>query len=252
MPSPLPHSADIRSEIDRYLKDAATLLSASTAILKTSGPFRAIYKSTLATDAVLAKLTSTEQPKLSVCRSILRRVPLLIAFGQVSTGRIELRRFIEVAYWCVYFTDHPVEWAHFCTTPETGYVKSTDEPIAFCAHRNLAFYADYAKERFRAERSGLAATAAEELYVDYAALSATVHPGRAATTKVVKPVKEDIDSAALESFGTTKRRICSSSCIMLGALLRPRFDRLPPMHRAWFDWLVGEKRRTVRQGPFGL
>ena len=252
MPSPLPHSAAIRTEIDRYLKDAATLLFTSTAMLKTSGTFTAIYKSTLATDAVLAKLSSTERPRLSVCRSILRRVPLLIALGQVSTARIELRRFIEVAFWCVYFSEHPVEWVHFHSNPELTYVTDMAKPITFFAHRNLAFYANYAKERFRAEPSGLAGTAAEMLYVDYGALSATVHPGRAATTTKIKPAMEDITSAALESFATTKRRICSSSCIMLAALLRPRFDRLPPMHRAWFDWLVGEKRKTVRRGPFGL
>jgi hypothetical protein len=40
---------------------------------------------------------------------------------------------------------------------------------------------------------------------------------------------------------------------VLAAHFRQRFDKLPPVHRAWFDWLVGSKvAKKIRSGPFGL
>jgi hypothetical protein len=41
--------------------------------------------------------------------------------------------------------------------------------------------------------------------------------------------------------------------IVLAAFFRTKFENLPPVHRAWFDWLVGSNTaKRIRSGKFGL
>lgn len=252
MASVLPHSAQIRADIAKYLTDAAALASKSSSRLNSSGNFRAIYKITLATDAVLSKLSPKLTPRLAVPRSIIQRVPVLIAVSQIPAAKVELRRFIEVAMWAVYFSDHPIEWATFESHPERGIQSDTDSPITYNAHREPAFYRNYAKERFSNEPSGLAKQAVADLGVQFSYLSAMAHGAALAARKRLLPPIEEVDEKNLSDVMTHQRRVCASVCIMLSAFCRQQFDGLPPAHRAWFDWLLGTKASSLRSKPFGL
>jgi hypothetical protein len=254
MPSALPHSAQIRADIASYLKEAREVVADCARKVGLSGAYRNIYRTCLATDSVLQKLTtSRERPRLTVARGLIQRVPLLVAVGQVAASHSELRRFIEVVVWCVYFTDHPVEWQTFTDDPVHGFAKDIATPITFCAFRERAFYSNYAEELFKRENSGVASAAAKELSLNYGKLNAKVHPAHAATTKNLKPAWDSLTVSDLDSLAKMNRSVCANACIILAAYFRNRMERLPPVHRAWFDWLVGSViAKRIRSGPFGL
>ena len=55
------------------------------------------------------------------------------------------------------------------------------------------------------------------------------------------------------NFNRTQKAVFSNSCILIAAFNRKQFDKLPPMHRAYFDWLVGTKlKKNIRAGAFGI
>ena len=147
MSSILPHNAQVRSDITSYLNEVLDVVRDCRSALESSSEFRAIYKIALSTDVVLRSLSQRENPRLSSARSLVQRIPYLIAVGQETAARAELRRLIELSFWCVYFTDHPVEWRCLERTPTRGLVKVMDSPISFCAHRERTFYSNYCQER---------------------------------------------------------------------------------------------------------
>jgi hypothetical protein len=57
--------------------------------------------------------TPNLKPSLNAARSIVLRFPMLTAIGQGAISKAELRRFLELIFWTIYFTDHPVEWSEF-------------------------------------------------------------------------------------------------------------------------------------------
>jgi hypothetical protein len=249
----LPHSSIIRRQVDTYLTHAAELTQVSSDSLRTSGEFTAVYKTALAADAVLSKLSGNERPKLSAARTVVRRVPLLLTFGQIEAASVELRRLIELSFWCIYFTDHPVEWRSFLKSPGKGIEVERTEPIAFCAHREPSYYANYAKERFRDEPSGIAGEAAGLLTMHYGTLSGVVHAGSLTLKGGVVPPIVPPSTSDLSSFMKTFRQVAGAVCLIVGAFRQRKFDSLPPMHRAWFDWLIGgSMRKRVRSQSFGL
>lgn len=254
MSSVLPHNAQIRQDVSSYLSEARNIVTECTSKVETSGDYRNLYKSCLACDSVLQKLsTSRETPRLAVARGLIQRVPLLAAIGQLPACHNELRRFVEVVLWCIYFTDHPVEWQAFSGDPSRGFAKDLSTPITFCAFRERAFYSNYAEELFQCESSGIAAAASKQLSVIYNELNADVHAAHAATTTGFKPAWDSLTNAELASLAKKHRIVCSNSCIVLSAHFRQRFDKLPPVHRAWFDWLVGSNlAKKVRSTSFGL
>jgi hypothetical protein len=251
MPSALPHNEKIRLDLASYLAEAVEFAKESVDRLTKSGDFRAIYKTCLATDSVLAKLSRQETPRLKAARSLVRRIPLLIVCGQTDVARGQLRCLIEIAFWCVYFTDHPVEWEEFQNNPTLGIATSISEPIRYCAHRERRFYSDYATELLSVEPSHIATRAVQELTALYADLNRYVHGGHALLKSSLHPVLDD--SAELPAFSKTLRTACANTCIVLSAFLSTRFDTLPAVHREWFDWLVSLKTaKKIRAGKFGI
>jgi hypothetical protein len=115
------------------------------------------------------------------------------------------------------------------------------------------FYSNYAQELFKRETSGIAATAAAELSVGHGKLNAEVHPSHAATTKSLKPAWDCLTGPELKSLAATNRSVCANASIVLAAYFRKRTEKLPPVHRAWFDWLVGPViAKKIRSAKFGL
>jgi hypothetical protein len=178
---------------------------------------------------------------------------MLVGIGQQSVAMVELRRFIELICWTVYFSDHPVEWRSFEAKSVKGFSQDMRRPISYSAHRELAFYVEYALELMNPESSGLGIQAVDAIKQVSHELNAAVHAGQMAQATIRKPPHEDTSEAALRRFGGAQRRVFSNCCILLAAYCRPQFDRLNAAGRAHFDWLVGAKvRKRIRQGPFGL
>lgn len=254
MSGPLPHTSELQAMADEYLADAVALLSKSLNSLRKTSQFRSVYRNSLAADAVLSKLlTQNVRPKASAARSLILRIPFLAGMGQIGVANIELRRFIEVIFWSIYFTDHPVEWESFERDPSRGYERDMRSPIQYCAHREAGFYADYAKERLRSEPSKLAVSAVESLRKNQSILNADVHPGKLTRAKTrIPPLEKDLP-AVLKQFGALQKSVFSQSCILIAAVNRNRFNNLQASERAHFDWLVGSKaKKLIRGGPFGL
>jgi len=254
MAGPLPHTSEVQAMTVKYLDDALAIISTQFGRLEKLSEFRGIYRICLAADAALSKLQSKRmRPSLKAARSIVRRIPLIVAVRQLAVGRIELRRFIELLFWTTYFTDHPIEWANFESNPKGGYGKSIDNPISFCARRESAFYANYAKERMKGEPSGLGADAVDWLRRALRELNSIVHPGGIATSKLRIPPFEGVGKDALVEFSKSLRGVLGQGCTLAAAINRRGFDRLPPMHRAHLDWLIGtENSKKLRKGAFGL
>jgi hypothetical protein len=249
----LPHSTVIRGQIDSYLGQAAHLTKASADALRSNGDFTAVYKIALATDSVLSKLASNERPKLTAARTVVRRVPFLAIVGQTDAAMVDLRRLIELCFWCVYFSEHPVEWRSFAESPGRGIEAEKTEPISLAAHREPSHYANYARERFHGEPSGLAVEATDSLRAHYGTLSGSVHASSLTSGKLLLPPIRVPPKQDLPRLMSTFKSVAGSVCLVLAAFHRKRFERLPPMHREWFDWLIGDQlKRRLRSGQFGL
>jgi hypothetical protein len=254
MAGPLPHSATIQSEADAFIDEVVSATLDASKKLKKSPEFRWIYRTSLATDAVLSKLLrhSKRPPPFGV-RSSVRRIPLLICSLQVVAAGIELRRFLELVAWDIYFAEHPIEWERFKATPGQGYSKDDKDPIAFCAHRELDFYLNYAKSRLQFEPSQISVQALTKLKLLKGQLNESVHPGLAVHMGGSVVPLDSIDSLTLTAFQKRQRAVFSNACIVTAGVRRRLFDSLPAMHRAHFDWLVGaDVQKKIRSGPFGV
>jgi hypothetical protein len=235
------------------LEEVKDLVADCAKKIEGMGEFRNIYKTCLATDCVLRRLTKRERPRLTAARGIIQRVPLLVATGQLRGVRGELRRFIELVFWCVYFSDHPVEWTAFAQNPTRGYSSERSDPITYCAFRERAFYTNYAQELFSRETSGIALEAANALAAICNELNPDAHAGRAAAGRRLIPAWDALDAPQLAALANTNRSACAAACIILAAYLKRQFNRLPAVNRAWFDWLVGPSMaKRIRSGAFGL
>lgn len=252
MPSVLPHSSVIRAQSESYADELRGALDNHVSSRSATSDARSVYKVTLAADSVLARLaTRRARPRLATHRAALRRTLPVFLAGQLEPARLVLRQLIELVFWTVYFSEHPVEWASFEANPVQG-MKDAG-PISHAAHREPAFYRAYAKERFGGEPSGLAESAANELAREYGNLSMVVHAGPRSLIRGLGLALEEPASNELGGFRKVHRSICASTCIVLCASNKAQFDRLPPVHRAWFDWLIGTTRsKVLRSGPFGL
>lgn len=249
----IPHSAQLRRSLLEYIDEIEDWVGECISESRDSTALAAIYKATLAADAVLAKLPATAVPKLRTHRSVLRRIPLAVATGQLPSAWYELRRGVELTFWSVYFNGHPVEWSHFSRQPSLGFASRMEHPIEFCAHREITFYCNYAKELMQQEPSGFAVKAANGLAAKLSMLNAEIHPGHESLTSSLVPKAAIGAGHGIERFRKAHREVTSWICILLGAYFRKSFDRLPPMYRGWFDWLVGaEIAKEIQSGPFGL
>ena len=254
MASVLPHSTVLRRESALYLDDVETLAKRTVNSVRSAAAFRSVYKVVLATDTVLGGIAGARQrPKLSTLRAVLRRVPLLVSLAQISGAAIELRRIIELCFWTVYFTEHPREWTRFTELPSHGIARADADPLTWAACREPSYYRQYAREVLRGDPSGLAREAVDRLGVQYGNISEVVHPARLTVGGRIPPVLESHEERDLQASARQIRAVCSGVVLVLAAVSPNRFNRLGPVPRAWFDWLVGTPTsRRLRAGPFGL
>ena len=249
-----PGSWQLRVLTTEYILDANSLIEESLKQVQASSAFGDVYHISLSADTVLSGFRDPRlHPRVAGARSIILRVPLLVGIGQQSVAMVELRRLVELVFWTVYFSDHPVEWRAFAATSGSGFSQDTRKPISYMAHRELSYYIEYARELMGEEPSGLGAEAVEAIKQVSHELNAAVHPGQIAQLVGRKAPHEDVSDSSLRKFSRRQRRVFSSCCTLLAAYRRAQFDRLSAAARAHFDWLVGPKvRRQVRSGPFGL
>jgi hypothetical protein len=249
-----PGSVQLRQQISAYVNDAKLITSNSIDAAQSTSEFGDVYHCSLSAEVVLSGLRTPKlRPRLAGARSIVLRVPLLVGIGQQSVAMVELRRFVELICWTVYFTDHIVEWGRFEADSTAGFSQDARSPISFAAHRQLNYYVDYARELMASEPSGLGAEAVDAIRQVCHELNCAVHPGETAQATTMNPPHDDVSAATLRHFGRVQRRVFSNCCILLAAYRRQQFDRLKAAARAHFDWLVGSKlRKRVRHGRFGL
>ena len=121
------------------------------------------------------------------------------------------------------------------------------------AHRGFSFYSNYVLELMKGETSGIAHQAASSLIRISSELNAAVHPGEIAiSTRKIPPV-DDISEQMLMNFNKIQKAVFSNGCILIAAFNCKQFNKLPPMNRAYFDWLVGTKlKKNIRSGDFGI
>ena len=215
----LPSTKEITSHIASYIDEAEPLVAKSFKRARNSAEFREIYKATLATDVVLESLSDPRiKPSLEAVRTAAVRTPILVALAQISVATIELRRFLEVAIWSIYFTHHPVEWEHFEGKRGLGFTRNPSRPIALAAHRDLNSYMLYAKEYMEAEPSGIATEALRSLEADKKLLNAAVHAGDIARKPSANPPFDGMDIKSLRKFAGLQRRIFSHTLIVLSCV----------------------------------
>lgn len=253
MATTLPHNKKVQQHVASYVTELRGEFQRLLGTVEGSPEFRNIFRVCWGCDVVFAGLSSRERPKLAAARSIVRRLPVLVGAGQLDAARWDLRRLIELVFWAVYFTNHPVEWQAFSTNPVDGYAVRSDQPISFCAHRERSYYANYAIELFDGEPSGIAREAAQRLNHLASQLNAFVHAGREVNQKQIGVACDRLTNAEFASYRRLHHDVCAPSCVVLAAILRPRFDRLSANEREWFDWLVGSPtNKKIRSGEFGL
>jgi hypothetical protein len=185
-------------------------------------------------------------------KSITVRIPVLIATGQFSVAEVELRRFVELVVWAVYFTDHGIEWKHFIDDSK-GFSQDQRRPITYASRRELSFYLEYARELMEDEPSGIPVRAIGKLRDALSRLNSNVHAGRLAKTARAIPPHDDMQETALRSFASIQRASFAGCCVLLAAYRRKKFDAMNAVARDHFDWLLGPQlKKDVRKGPFGL
>lgn len=249
-----PRASQLGEQVAAYVADVRAIVESSLTACQASRAFHEIYHASLSVDCILRGLaTPSLRPRVAASRSIVLRVPLLASVGQLSVAALELRRFIELVCWTVYFSSHPVEWLSFESDAASGFSQDMRKPISYAAHRELGYYIEYARELMAREPSGLGVGSVDALkHVSYE-LNRSVHAGELARAKAGAPVIEAPSDGDFRHFGQIQRRVFSNSCILLAAYKRSRFDRLNAAARSHLDWLVGAKvRRQLRSGPFGL
>jgi hypothetical protein len=250
----LPSSAQRRKLVDEYCADGHELVKRCLATSSSSAAFQEIYQLSLAAHTVLGNLSNHKlRPRVNPARSVVLRVPLLAGIGQASVAETELRRFVELILWALYFTDHSVEWNKFNQKTTSGFAQDARKPISYAAHRELGFYLEYAYELMENEPSGLGMKAVDEIKQSVRKLNAAVHAGRLARELGKILPHDQVTEPTFRNFCTIQRQTFASCCLLLAAYQRKSFDTLSASSRAHFDWLVGAKlRREVRKGPFGL
>jgi hypothetical protein len=254
MAGPLPHGKQFAQWTIDYLADSERITRKSFSALSNSPEFRRIYRNSFAGDAVISKLSSTHwRPRSHSMRCLILRIPFIVGVRQISLAAVELRRLIEITFWVIYFTDHPVEWAEFEANPSKGFHPSIEQPIRYCARRGLKLYVDYAAERFQSEPSGLAKIAVEDLRKLSAEINPIVHPAQLSTATRKPPPFENLGAADLSTFEQLQKAVFSASALALASLFRREFDKFPATYRAQFDWLIGDTlAKKIRAGNFGL
>lgn len=249
----LPHSKEIDRRINSYLDDFHENIEQSISDLRKSSTYKTIFKNSQACFSILKNNNLSKHSLIKIAAGIPRRIPLLIAARQVSPAYIELRRFTELIVWNPYFIDHPIEWDEFSKNPDTGYTRDPKTPIAFCAHREISWYFDYARELYKSEPSGLTKTSINSLQHQYRNLSKYVHAmDNPVQGKILSSPFDDISDKNLSKFQNAQKVVFLSSSLLICSK-RKQLEKLEAIERDWFDWLISKKNaRIIRSERFGI
>lgn len=248
----LPHSKITHAHCVEYLTSVKNETGLSVERLKKCPDYKGTYKACLSGHLVLPRF-APKSSFLLASANVARRIPLLIACQQLVSADIQLRRVIEMTVLHGYFREHPVELARFMKYPTEGFARDRGNPIAFCAHREFSWFADYCVARVADDPSGLGTASLATMREHYSSLSAQVHIGlQASSTNMLTDSFDDLDSVALNAFTTRVRSIMAAAVTLLGVLHPERVARLNAIERGWFDWLVGASSATAfRSAQFG-
>jgi hypothetical protein len=244
----------LSQKADHFLTEVEEACKTAATTAKKSPTFKQIFRVALAGESVLSTIRSRKLcPEISAIRNTSRRVPVLIALGQIGLAKVELRRLLELTFWVVYFTHHPREWDHFDGKRQFGFTRDVNKPIGYAAHRDLSFYFSYALEYMESEPSGQAMSAINILNDVKKQLNASVHAGQIARQPSVQIPFDRFAENDLQQFLSLQKLALANSIILLLAFDRRTFDSLQAGPRAYFDWLIdANARRNIRKGPFGL
>lgn len=177
---------------------------------------------------------------------------MLAGIGQVSVAKTELRRYLELILWTIYFTDHPREWKEF-EKKGSGFARDVHRPISYAAHRELVHYLDYARELMHGELSGAVKESIDLIRQSSHVLNAAVHPGQLARTKGKLAPFESPSAQTLKEFARLQRDVFSGSCVLVAAFQISKFNSLNASAKAHFEWLLRPRlRKQIKTGPFGL
>lgn len=244
----------LKQQVRQYLSDTKNIVNECLKTASSATQFSEAFRISLATKSVLSGLAAPNlRPSLSVAQTIVLRIPMLSAIGQGSIAQTEFRRFLELLFWTIYFTDHSTEWAEFQKAKSGGFSRDQHKPISFAANRELGYYVDYTAELMENDPSGLGSQSVAALKTVIHELNSNVHAGQIAKEQGKLVPYENPDPVYLSKFARLQRSVFSPSCVVLAAYKRQRFERLTAASRANFDWIVGPAfRRKIRSGPFGI
>ena len=167
-----------------------------------------------------------------------------MALHQPVLACIELRRVIEATFDCIYFADHPVEWRSLEDVGRVQIESDSKQPIAYNACREPSFYANYAKELFATEISGLAKPASEFLSVKYSELSKDVH-AKIHSSPSMSSMLDEMSAKKFASLSKLISGVYSRILIVLAAKNVDKYNALPPVERELSAWLIGEENQNI-------
>lgn len=255
MTSILPNPRQVTKNLNEYLGEVHAEVNHAFESVRRSPEYRNIYKIAVAAHGSLRRIRVKRNESIQAAAAITRRVPMLVALGQLGLTYVELRRFVELICWFVYFRHHPVEWDEFLAGTTKGLSTQMDDPIAYCARRETSFYLRYAKSLFRPEVSGVCAPAVRVLAEQYTTLHRFAHAATAAASRVswLRLPTDPMSRKNLSDLARKQRKVFSSGCIAAFGVVPNALGRLDAVERAWFDWLIGaENSKGLRGSEFGM
>jgi hypothetical protein len=245
---PITHSRVTHGHMVEYLDEIVARVSTNAAALTNSQNFKAVYKNSLAAFVTLKVFSNRQLLLLRIAAELCRRTPILLVDGQVSEATASLRRFVEIIAWFPYFDDHPVEWAHLQKEPSLGYTRFDENPIAYAAHREIAYYFAYIVEKSECDSGSILARAIADLKIGFIKTSSAVHAGVLAAQAVTVDPFDKLSPEVLKAFGDLQRSIFRAGLIVASWSLPEVVHRLPAVERSWFDWLLKEWAHAARSG----
>jgi len=249
----IPHSALLQANLKAYLSEAIKGANRVSRRLSSETEYVGVFRNSIAAYSVLAKLSRGSRVSLlNTAASTVRRCPLLLAFGQISLARMELRRFLESASRFPYFLEHPVEWHRVLSDPEVGTARDDSDPIGWCAAREQRWYVNYIKERFP-DSSGLIKWSVETYLRLYKDMSTDIHVTKDASLRLqIADAIELPASKEIKQFRESQRAAYKAGLLTALAVKPKTLNRLTAIERAWFDWILGATDSKLVSGGLFL
>ena len=248
----IPHSALVQANLMSYLDDARKGTNKVSRKLSSQSEFVGVFRNSIAAYSVLTKFSRGSRVSLlNTAASTVRRCPLLVAFGQISLARMEVRRFVESVSRFPYFLEHPVEWNRVLSDPEVGTARDDSDPIGWCAARDQRWYVNYIKVRFP-DKSGLIKASIDAYLRLYKEMSTDIHVTKDASQNLqIADAIEIPKPTELKEFRESQRAAYKAGLITALAANPKQLNKLTAIERSWFDWLLGAiDSKSVSGGTF--